>query len=491
MAKIELVLPAMGEGIIEATITRWLISEGSMVEEDQPLLEIATDKVDSEIPSPVKGIVSKIMMKEGEVPSVGDILAVIETQEEAESPKPKDVHHKAEPVTAAPAEPDDDPDDKTTKKQAQEFPRQTPSGKFLTPLVRNIAREENVTAGELDGIKGSGEGGRITKDDILKYLESRTSEKPGEGATAGEVRKGSPEEEKGPVAGKVRKEEKGPVAGEVSKEQQGQPVDGDSDSESRIAAESQEEEQAGKRETSGKALEEGDRILAMDRKRMLIASHMVSSKRTSAHVTSFIDADVTDLVRWREANKQGFQDREKQNLTYTPVFIEASARALRDFPMVNISVEGTNIIVKKRINIGMAVALPDGNLIVPVISNADEKNLFGLVKIVNDLAHRARSGKLQPHEISGGTFTVTNFGSFKNTTGTPVINQPEVAILGTGAIVKKPVVLETAQGDVIAIRHIMTLSLSYDHRVVDGALGGKFLRRISEYLESFDPGRKI
>jgi 2-oxoglutarate dehydrogenase E2 component (dihydrolipoamide succinyltransferase) len=488
MAKIELVLPAMGEGIIEATITRWLISEGSTVEEDQPLLEIATDKVDSEIPSPVKGIVSKILMNEGEVPSVGDILAVIETQEDTESPEPKDVQRTAgpgtaetdddpearpgtatpaetdddtdaSPGTATPPETDDDTDARPAGRQAQEFPRQTPSGKFLTPLVRSIAREENVTPGELDGIKGSGEGGRITRDDILKYLESRT-----EGGTASEVRKESPGEEKG-----------GAVAG-------------DSGREYGIGEESQEEKQAGKGKPSGS---EGDRIIAMDRKRMLIASHMVSSKRTSAHVTSFTDADVTELVRWREAARQGFQEREKMNLTYTPVFIEASARALRDFPMVNISVQGTNIIVKKSINIGMAVALPDGNLIVPVISNADEKNLFGLVKAVNDLAQRARSGKLQPHEISGGTFTVTNFGTFKNTTGTPVINQPEVAILGTGAIVKKPVVLETVQGDVIAIRHIMTLSLSYDHRVVDGALGGKFLRRIAEYLENFDTERKI
>jgi 2-oxoglutarate dehydrogenase E2 component (dihydrolipoamide succinyltransferase) len=415
MSGIELALPAMGEGIIEATIIKWLVSEGDMVNADQPLLEIATDKVDSEIPSPARGIISKILMKEGEVPAVGDILAVIEKENDAEDHQP-------------------------------ETSRST-RGKFLTPLVRNIARKENIPFSELDRIQGSGEGGRINKNDILEYLEKRKGEKA-------------------------------------------------PDTDTFLDQEAGEEHESA---TEGTGIEpaprvlpgEGDRVIGMDRLRKLIARNMVISKRTSPHVTSFIDTDVTGMVTWREKNKSAFLEREKQNLTYTPLIIEAVAKALKDYRMINISVDGTNIIIRKNINIGFAVALEDDKLIVPVIKNSDEKNLFGLVKAVNDLVERARSGKLKPEEITGGTFTVTNFGTFKNTTGIPIINQPEVAILGAGAIIKKPVVISTPQGDVIAIRHIMTLSLSYDHRVVDGALGGKFLHRISGYLENFDTGRTI
>jgi 2-oxoglutarate dehydrogenase E2 component (dihydrolipoamide succinyltransferase) len=437
MAQIEVALPAMGEGIIEATITKWLVSEGTMVEEDQPLIEVATDKVDSEIPSPVRGILSKILVNEGETPQVGDILAIIETDSPTGSGAGDQASGKSEPVSDPSPAPSGKTGDMTADAggiddrspgHVQEMPRQTSSGKFLTPLVRSIAREEKVSSEELESIKGSGEGGRINKNDILDYLKYRDT---GSGESQGNII--STVEETG----------------------------------------------------------DGDRIIPMDRVRKLIASHMISSKQTSAHVTSFIDTDVTELVRWREAGKGEFRERENLNLTYTPLIVEASARALRDYPMINISVDGSDIIVKKNINIGVAVALPDYKLIVPVIKNADEKSLYGLVRALNDLASRARLNKLLPNEITGGTFTITNFGTYRNTSGTPIINQPEVAILGVGAIIKKPVVMETIQGDVIAIRNIMTLSLSYDHRVIDGALGGKFLYRISEYLENFDTGRKI
>ena len=439
MAKIELVLPSMGEGIIEATITKWLVSEGDTVEEDQPMLEIATDKVDSEIPSPVNGVVKKILMKEGEVPSIGSPLAEIET-DSVDDPERKEVvdeveRIKKDPDQGSPPEAADDhkpaaPSEKPKKRSPSgEVPKQTTSGKFLTPLVRSIAGKENISAGELDNIRGSGENGRITRNDIMKYLSERTELN---------------EKEESAV----------PKSAEI---------------------------------VPGKE----DRLIEMDRMRKLIAGHMVASKQTSPHVTSFIDADVTNLVKWRTTIMEEFRKRENQKITYTPIFIEAAAKALRDYPMINVSVDGTTIIVKKNINIGIAVALPEGNLIVPVIKNADEKNLVGLAKTVNDLADRARRKKLEPDEVSGGTFTITNFGTFGNTTGTPIINQPEAAILGLGAIVKKPVVLETNGGDVIAIRHIMTISLSYDHRIVDGALGGMFLKRIADYLEGFEAERKI
>jgi 2-oxoglutarate dehydrogenase E2 component (dihydrolipoamide succinyltransferase) len=496
MAKTELVLPAMGEGIIEATIIRWLVNEGDSVSEDQPLLEIATDKVDSEIPSPANGILTRIVVPEGGVPSIGDVIAEIETDPENNAPGALETHEEKETGTTGHTEsaggqsaseeagitgkegvksgsPEEEevPAGETEKTdytegaspkteyrennrgevpRTMEIPRQTPSGKFLTPLVRSIAGKEKISVEELDSISGSGDEGRINKDDVMKYLRKRSEKlKP----------------EYSPTEGMDDQNEKSGIK----------------ESEPALSASG----------ASGKTSEYGDKVIEMDRVRKLIAGHMISSKQTSAHVTSFIDADVTVMVKWRDANKDGFMKRENQKITFTPFFVEATARALADFPLVNISVEGTSIIVKKNINIGIAVALPEGNLIVPVIKNADEKNLKGLVIAVNDLANRARNRKLQPDEISGGTFTITNFGTFKNTTGTPIINQPEVAILGIGAIIKKPVVIETEQGDVIAIRHMMTLSLSYDHRVVDGALGGKFLSRIAEYLENFDSDRKI
>ncbi len=452
MAKIEILLPAMGEGIIEASITRWLVSEGDHVEEDQPLLEVATDKVDSEIPSPVSGLVTKILIAAGETPQTGSILAIIETTADPGRTDPDEVEREVARIketkdTSAPEAGFADDQDTATHSYPRSggIPRQTPSGKFLTPLVRSIAKKENISLSELDNLPGSGEAGRITKNDLASYIASR-DQKYEPGIAGPEVHVATKEAAPAPSA---------------------YPAPG--------------------RAVPG----EEDKIVEMSRVRRIIAGHMLASKQISPHVTSFIDADVSELVRWRESNKTGFFERENQKITYTPLFIEAAAKALRDYPMVNVSVDGTRIIVRKNVNIGFAVALPDGNLIVPVIKNADEKSLVGLARAVNDLAERARSNKLQPSETSNGTFTITNFGTFRNTAGTPIINQPEAAILGVGAIIKKPVVVESPKGDVIAIRNIMTLSLSYDHRVVDGALGGMFLERIASYLENFDAQRKI
>lgn len=443
MAKIEITVPAMGEGIIEVTLNRWLIKEGDKVVEDQPLAEVATDKVDSEIPSPYEGTITKLLVKEGEIPKVGQVIAHLENEAPDADLERKEVKEEVERITT----PKEEVSGEEEKPEASEvgIAGRTPSGKFISPLVRSIAMKEGIPLEELDVIKGSGQQGRITKNDILDHLKNR----PAGGVPKAEIEKAVSETKASTAA---------------------------------VSAPSKPVQAY-----TGGAHE----IIEMDRMRKLIAEHMVHSKQTSPHVTSFIDADVTNLVMWRDKVKDTFQKRENQKITFTPVFIEAAAKALRDFPMVNVSVDGTKIIVKKNINIGMATALPSGNLIVPVIKNADEKNLVGLAKAVNDLANRARNNKLVPDEISGGTFTITNFGSFNNTTGTPIINQPEVAILGVGAIVKKPAVIETPQGDAIAIRHIMTLSVSYDHRVVDGALGGMFLKRVAEYLEKFDTNRSI
>ena len=445
MAKVEITLPAMGEGVIEATITKWLVQEGDMVEEDQSLVEVATDKVDSEIPSPFEGKITTILKKEGDVPKVGEALAILENDEpEADINRPE-VIVEVEKVKAEIEEQKAEKEE--TENITKDLKNRTPGGKFLSPLVRQIAQTEGISYDELDRIQGTGKDGRITRDDVLSYLKS--------GRKAAPV--ATPE---GPRTQSAATATQTPVASPQAP-----------------AARTQE----------GPDVE----VIEMDRMRKIIAEHMVASKKTSPHVTSFIEADVTGLVRWRERIKNDFLAREGQKITYTPVFVEAAARALRDFPMVNVSVEGTQILKKKRINIGMATALPDGNLIVPVIKDADEKSLLGLVKAVNDLAGRARSGKLQPDEIQGGTFTITNFGSFDNLTGTPIINQPEAAILGVGAIRKQPAVIETPEGDAIAIRHIMILSLAYDHRVIDGALGGMFLKRIAEYLEDFDVTRSV
>jgi 2-oxoglutarate dehydrogenase E2 component (dihydrolipoamide succinyltransferase) len=418
MAKLNITLPAMGEGVIEATINKWLAAEGSRVKEDDPLVEVATDKVDTEIPAPAEGILVSIIAREGSVSKVGEVIAIIESNKEA-SPEDlkkvdKEVEKVRETISALKQEKSE------LEVAAHDMKSRTPSGKFLSPLIRSIAARENISYTDLDSLQGTGMDGRITKDDILKLIEDR---KPG----------------KKPVMSPEKKEP----------------------SETVIKERAVEEPQPEKKEPA--------------------------AKRTSAHVTSFIDADVTRLVNWRNANKQKFLETEGQKLTLTPIFVDAAAKALYDMPMVNISVDGENIIKRKNINIGMATALPDGNLIVPVIKNANEKSLTGLAKAVNDLAERARNNKLKPDEITGGTFTITNFGSYDNLAGTPIINQPQAAILGTGVVRKTPVVIETPDGDVIGIRQIMILSLSYDHRVIDGALAGRFLHKVKEILENYSP----
>jgi len=429
MARMNILLPAMGEGVIEATVNRWLVKEGSVVNEDDPIVEVATDKVDSEVPSPANGTIVSIVALEGSVTKVGDTLAIIESeivQTKEESRKiEKEIERIRETIESAKHE------ETETAVLSNEMKSRTPSGKFISPLVRSIASSEGISYSDLDKIKGTGMDGRITKDDILDLISNR------------------------------RKESETEKAAQEVKER--------------------------KKEISVDTQSRGDEIIPMDRVRKMIAEHMVMSKKTSPHVTSFIDADVTRLVNWRNANKEKFLAAEGQKLTLTPLFVDAVARALYEFPMVNISVDGSNIIKKKNINIGIATALPDGNLIVPVIKNANEKNLTGLAKAVNDLADRARNNKLKPDEITGGTFTITNFGSYNNLAGTPIINQPQAAILGTGVVRKTPVVIETPDGDMIAIRQIIILSLSYDHRVIDGALAGKFLHKVKEILENYSP----
>ncbi len=433
MAVVDLVMPKMGESIMEATILKWLKKPGDSIEEDETILEIATDKVDSEVPSPVSGVMGEILFQEDEVVEVGKVIGTILTEGEAAAPASATPVQTAAPTTtvATPAKP-------TVATQvatptAKEI-TSNGNGRFYSPLVRNMAKAENVSAQELAQIQGTGKEGRVTKKDMLAFLANRGSQ------PAVEVVKNTPSPKVSAPAVSV----------------------------------------------SGQ-----DEIIEMTRMRKLIADHMVMSKQTSPHVTSFVEIDVTNIVNWRNSVKGDFKKKYGQNITFTPIFLEAVAKAIRDFPMVNVSVDGNKIIRKNDINIGMAAALPSGNLIVPVIKNADTLNLLGMTKAVNDLAIRARENKLSPDEIQGGTFTVTNVGSFGNVMGTPIINQPQVAILATGAIRKKPGVVETPYGDLIAVRQMVFLSLSYDHRVVDGMLGGTFLRRVGDYLEKFDATQEI
>lgn len=449
MAQYELLLPKMGESVAEATVIKWVKQPGDTIDLDDTVLEIATDKVDSEVPSPVAGKLVKQLFKEDEVAQVGDVIAIIETEggnevktEEISTPAPIKV---AEPEASIPGV-----DQLVTPKSTTDF---NSSERFYSPLVKNIAAQENISIEELDSIKGSGADGRLNKDDLLNYISSKTGGKPAVAATKTET-----------------------VAVSENKAQTTQPQS--------VAAPTASK-------TSTTSVSGGDEIIEMDRMRKLIADHMVMSKTTSPHVTSFVEADVTNMVLWRNKVKNSFEKRENEKITFTPIFVEAVAKAIKDFPMINVSVNGTQIIKKRDINIGMAAALPSGNLIVPVIKNADQLNLVGLTKAVNDLAGRARISKLKPDETQGGTFTLTNVGTFGNVMGTPIINQPQVAILAVGAIKKKPAVLETEHGDVIAIRHMMFLSLSYDHRVVDGSLGGMFVRRVADYLEGWDFNREI
>jgi 2-oxoglutarate dehydrogenase E2 component (dihydrolipoamide succinyltransferase) len=444
MAQVELIMPKMGESIMEATILKWVKNVGDSVEADETILEIATDKVDSEVPSPVSGVISKILFQENDVVEIGKVIAMIATEGE-----------EVEPAAASPAASVTETKETSTASVPQvqaaapaatvSLERTGASGKFYSPLVRNIAEKENISVAELDQIQGSGLQGRVTKKDILSYIENRTN---GNGTS---VAPSTPQPATPPPAPKAPA---APTPPAVS-------VSGNTE------------------------------IVEMDRMRKLIADHMVMSKQTSPHVTSFVEADVTNLVNWRNKNKKAFQERYDEKITFTPIFMEAVVKAIKDFPMINVSVNGTQIIVKKDINVGMATALPSGNLIVPVIKNADYMNLAGLTKSVNDLAGRARINKLKPEEIQGGTFTLTNVGTFGNVMGTPIINQPQVAIMAVGAIRKKPAVVETEYGDLIAVRQMMFLSLSYDHRVVDGFLGGSFLRKVADYLEDFDINREI
>ncbi len=432
MAKFELKLPKMGESVAEATITNWLKNVGDTIAMDEAVLEIATDKVDSEVPSEVSGTLTEILFQVNDVVKVGQTIAIIETEGgSVEAPKTADA---TAPIVAEVAKTVDVAKESVTP---ADF---SGSDKFFSPLVKNIAKEEGVSVAELESISGSGKDGRVTKEDILSFVKNRTS-----------------------LPQTVT-----PIAVEVSKTVISQPST-----------------QAVPISVNG-----GDEIIEMDRMRKLISGYMVASVQTSAHVQSFIEVDVTNIVKWRTKVKDAFEKREGEKLTFTPIMMEAVAKALKDFPGMNISVDGDYIIKKKNINLGMAAALPNGNLIVPVIKNADQLNLVGMAKAVNDLGNRAKAGKLKPDDTQGGTYTVTNVGTFGSVFGTPIINQPQVGILALGAIRKVPAVIETPEGDFIGIRQKMFLSHSYDHRVVDGALGGSFVKRVADYLEAFDVNRE-
>ncbi|KFF74416.1 2-oxoglutarate dehydrogenase [Chryseobacterium sp. P1-3] len=436
MAEYKLLLPSMGEGVMEATIITWLFNEGDNVKEDDSVVEIATDKVDSDVPTPVSGKIVKILKQKDEVAKVGEPIAILEI--EGEGTASEEV--SSETTTAAA------PDTETLKtieeplKTAATSTTEFSGDLYLSPLVKSIAQQENISEAELKSIKGSGLEGRITKEDILGYVANRGNQPAPQAAPA-------------PTAVTPQPAVSAPAATV--------PVSA------------------------------GDEIIPMDRMRKIIAENMVKAKQIAPHVTSFIETDVTNVVKWRNKNKAIFEKREGEKLTFMPIFVKAVVKAIQDFPMINVSVSGENIIKKKNINIGMATALPDGNLIVPVIKNADQLSLSGLAKAINDLAYRARNKKLRPEDTQGATYTISNVGSFGNLMGTPIIPQPQVAILAIGAIVKKPAVLETKDGDVIAIRNLMFMSHSYDHRVVDGSLGGMMLKHVHDYLENWDLNTEI
>ena len=435
MARFELKLPKMGESVAEATITNWLKEVGDKIEADEAVLEIATDKVDSEVPSEVSGVLVEKLFGKDDLVQVGQTIAIIETEGgNVEAPS----------AESAPAVAEIQKTIESVKESVSAPVNFSESDKFFSPLVKNIAKEEGVSLAELEGISGSGKEGRVTKEDILSYVKNRESQPAVAVVEPVKV-----------VAAAVA------AQAPVSKSQPATPV----------------------------SVNGGDEVIEMDRMRKLISGYMMASVQTSAHVQSFIEVDVTNIVKWRDKVKNAFEKREGEKLTYTPIFMEAVAKALKDFPGMNISVDGDFIIKKKNINLGMAAALPNGNLIVPVIKSADQLNLVGMAKAVNDLGNRAKMGKLKPDDTQGGTYTVTNVGTFGSVFGTPIINQPQVGILALGAIRKVPAVIETPEGDFIGIRQKMFLSHSYDHRVVDGALGGSFVKRVAEYLEAFDVNR--
>ena len=438
MAEFKVELPKMGESVAEATITTWLKVEGDVIEEDEPIVEIATDKVDSEVPAPCSGILKKVLFNEGDVVKVGAVFAIIDSEaiaisESQDTPplKPntsnEEIENKVEQEILEPL---------TITDKIEIQNNFNNSIKFYSPLVKSIASKEGISLEELETINGTGSNQRVTKKDILNYVNS--GKKSNSTETIAKANK--------PIINTPK---------------------------------------------TAHAIRGQDEIIEMDRMRKLIANHMVNSVNTAPHVTSFVEADVTNLVLWRNKTKKEFLEKEGEKLTFTPIFIEAIAKALRDYPLVNSSIDGDNIVIKSNINIGMATALPSGNLIVPVIKNADRLNLVGLAKTVNDLANRAKLSQLKPDEISGGTYTVSNVGTFGNVMGTPIINQPQSGILALGAIKKKPAVIESESGDLIGIRHMMFLSHSYDHRNIDGALGGQFVRKVADYLENFDVNRAL
>lgn len=457
MAQIEIRLPKMGESVTEATITNWLKNIGDSVALDEPLVEVATDKVDNELPSEVAGVLVQQLFAKDQVAQVGDVIAIISTDGDSApvsapvTTQATPVEVVAETVTAAQV---------LANGQAPVLEKSGDSGKFYSPLVRSIAEKEGVSMAELETLGGSGLGGRVTKKDILSYIDTRVEG----GGVAVATPVATPTQQIVSTPAPVVTPAAAASAGSSFLSNIKEPV---------VTA------------------NPGDEIIEMDRMRKLIADHMVMSTHVSPHVTSYVEADVTNIVNWRNKMKKDFEKREGENLTFTPIFMEAIVKAIKDFPMINVSVSGTTIIKRKDINVGMATALPSGNLIVPVIKNADRMNLTGIAKSVNELARNARDGKLKPEDIQGGTYTVTNVGTFGNVMGTPIINQPQVAIMALGAIRKMPAVIETAHGDFIGIRHKMFLSHSYDHRVVDGALGGQFVRRVADYLEQFDVNREL
>lgn len=440
MAEYKLLLPSMGEGVMEATIINWLYNEGDTVIEDDSVVEIATDKVDSDVPTPVSGKILKILAHKDEIAKVGEPIAILEIEGNnevsniTETPKPEEqkIETPAPEVVTELEKP---------LQVVSSTPQEFSGDLYLSPLVKSIAQEENISENELKSIKGTGLEGRITKEDILAFVANRGNQQNKAEIKAETIQN--------------------TISTAVSAPTIPQTVSG------------------------------SDEIIPMDRVRKLIADAMVNSKKTSPHVTSFIETDVTNVVKWRAKHKDSFEKRENQRLTFMPIFVKAVVKAIQDFPLINISVDGDKIIKKKNINIGMATALPDGNLIVPVIKNADQLSLSGLAKAINDLAYRARNKKLKPEDTQGATYTISNIGSFGNLMGTPIIPQPQVAILAIGAIVKKPAVLETKDGDVIAIRQLMFMSHSYDHRVVDGSLGGMFLKHVHDYLQNWDMNTEI
>lgn len=446
MGLVQLLMPKMGESVMEGTILSWLKQPGDRIAQDESVLEVATDKVDTEVPAPFAGVLHEILAVKGQVVAVGQPIALIQTETAEQSISPK-----AEPsVTLRPEEPLKPSVQIQASSKIEAKAESSSNGtRFYSPLVLSIAREEAIPLAELEGVPGTGQNGRLTKHDLFTYLEKRK-------------------------AGLLTKQVEKEIVLPEPKEEQ-------------VSA----NEPATKTKPPARSITGASELIEMDRMRKIIAERMIDSRRTSAHVTSFVEADVTNIVYWRNRLKNEFMDKEGVALTFTPIFIEAVVKAIKDYPMVNISVEGDFIRVHKEINIGMAVALPDGNLIVPVIRNADQLNLVGLTKKVNDLARRARAGTLTPDDLAGGTYTISNVGSFGNLMGTPILVQPQCGILALGAVIKKPCVIETAQGDTIGIRHMMFLSHSYDHRVIDGSLGGMFVRRVADFLEGFDANRKM